>query len=452
MSVREKFVSATVLEYGQIPEKITREQIENICVKHRINFPQWLTNNKASKIEGVRGVYLYKEFLENEKENGDTDMAARKKPIASSFVSKGTGLPRLNVNLQPQPKQQKEVEPSNMTYDGDIVMVPEKVTGYVPFDNYSTIESVIKSNLFFTCFITGLSGNGKTMMVEQACANTNREFIRVNITVETDEDDLFGGFRLVDGNMQFHSGPVISAMERGAVLLLDEVDLASNKIMCLQPILEGKPLYIKKTGKMVHPKKGFNIIATANTKGQGSIDGKFVGTNVLNEAFLERFSITLEQEYPSAKVETQILQMLLSKCIIDRGYLDQELDNKAHLDFIDLLVRWAGEIRKCYNSQIITDVITTRRLTQIIMSYSIFNFNKKNAVNLALNRFDAETKATFMDLYSKIDKDIILENQKLEEEAKLKLAGIEIPAPKPVDNTPKLDPISAILAKNGIVV
>jgi cobaltochelatase CobS len=262
---------------------------------------------------------------------------------------------------------------------------PEKDDSYVPFGNFGNLRKVISSNQFYPIFITGLSGNGKTMSVEQACAATKRELIRVNITIETDEDDLIGGFRLVNGDTVWHNGPVIEALERGAILLLDEIDLASNKILCLQSVLEGKGVFLKKIGKYVQPAKGFNVIATANTKGKGSDDGRFIGTNILNEAFLERFPVTFEQEYPSAAIETKIL--LNSGC-------DQE--------FADMLIKWAGVIRKTFFDGGVDEVITTRRLVHIVQAYSIFG-DRLIAINNCVNRFDDDTKQSFLDLYTKVD-------------------------------------------------
>ena len=269
-----------------------------------------------------------------------------------------------------------------------VYLVPEKDPNYVPFGNFNTLKKIIKSGLFYPTFITGLSGNGKTLSVEQACAALNKELIRVNITIETDEDDLIGGFRLVDCNTVWHNGPVTEALERGATLLLDEVDLASNKILCLQSILEGKGVFLKKIGRVVKPAKGFNVIATANTKGKGSDDGRFIGTNVLNEAFLERFALTFEQEYPNAKTETSILNKLCK---------DQ--------NFCARLADWADIIRKTFYDGGIDEVISTRRLVHIVNAYSIFN-DKVKAIELCLNRFDDETKQAFLDLYDKVDADV----------------------------------------------
>ena len=264
-------------------------------------------------------------------------------------------------------------------------LTPDKDDNFVPFGNFNRIKKVLKSNLFYPLFITGLSGNGKTFGVEQACAQLNRELIRVNITIETDEDDLIGGFRLVDGNTVWHNGPVVDALERGSVLLLDEIDLASNKILCLQSILEGKGVFLKKIGRWVTPAEGFTVVATANTKGKGSDDGRFVGTNVLNEAFLERFPLTFEQEYPPVATEQKILSKLCA---------DEE--------FTKRLSDWADIIRKTFYDGGIDEVISTRRLVHIVQAYNIFN-DRLEAVQLCLNRFDDETKQAFLDLYSKVD-------------------------------------------------
>ena len=249
--------------------------------------------------------------------------------------------------------------------------------------------------MFYPTFITGLSGNGKTVSVEQACSSLNRELIRVNITIETDEDDLIGGFRLVNGATVWHDGPVIQALNRGAILLLDEVDLASNKILCLQSILEGKGVFLKKIGKFIQPKAGFNIIATANTKGKGSDDGRFIGTNVLNEAFLERFPVTFEQDYPAPSVESRILGGVASQF----GVTDT--------DFCKRLVDWADIIRKTFYDGGVEEIISTRRLVHIVRAYSIFN-DKMKAIQVCVNRFDDETKQSFIELYDKVDADFQL--------------------------------------------
>ncbi len=291
-------------------------------------------------------------------------------------------------------------------------LIPSKDDTFVKFGNFNDVKKIIKSNLFYPTFITGLSGNGKTLSVEQACAQLGRELIRVNITIETDEDDLIGGFRLIDGNTVWHNGPVIEALERGAILLLDELDLASNKILCLQSVLEGKGVFLKKIGRNVSPKRGFNIFATANTKGKGSDDGRFIGTNVLNEAFLERFPITFEQEYPSSTIEQKILEGVS----LELGIEDSS--------FIKYLCDWADIIRKTFYDGGVDEVISTRRLVHIIRAYSIFD-DKSKAIEVCLNRFDDETKQSFMELYDKVDADFVISTEET----------ILVNSPAPVDSS-----------------
>ena len=281
-------------------------------------------------------------------------------------------------------------------------LIPEKDDTFVKFGPFSDIKTILKARLFYPTFITGLSGNGKTFGVEQACAQLKRELIRVNITIETDEDDLIGGFRLVDGATVWHNGPVIEALQRGAILLLDEIDLASNKILCLQPILEGKGIFLKKIGKYIQPTKGFNVVATANTKGKGSDDGRFIGTNVLNEAFLERFPVTFEQDYPTPTSEQKILLNVADAV----GVKDD--------DFCKRLVDWADIIRKTFYDGGIEEIISTRRLVHIIRAYAIFG-KKEKAIGVCVNRFDEETKQSFLELYDKVDADFQFD--KAEDEA-----------------------------------
>ena len=317
------------------------------------------------------------------------------KKIQKYKVSKG----KLNLEVTTQ-----AVENIEKSYRAPAVepvveqnLIPEKDDTFVKFGNFNDVKKIIQSKLFYPAFITGLSGNGKTFSVEQACAQLNRELIRVNITIETDEDDLIGGFRLVDGATVWHDGPVIQALNRGAILLLDEIDLASNKILCLQSILEGKGVFLKKIGRFIQPAKGFNIIATANTKGKGSDDGRFIGTNVLNEAFLERFPVTFEQDYPSPAIETKILGGVASKL----GVTDT--------DFCKRLVDWGDIIRKTFYDGGIEDIVSTRRLVHILRAYSIFN-DKMKAIKVCVNRFDEETKQSFIELYDKVDADVDLDS------------------------------------------
>jgi hypothetical protein len=370
---RTEFLDKVRFEFGAIRE-ITRPQVLEICEKYNLDRPNWLLNDTTRRIG--RGVYAMFE-------NG-TNPKATAKPVAKA-PKLAPVEPAVTVAM---------VAPSVLSQNAELSLVPEKATGYVPFGNFADVRSIIKSRKFYPAYITGLSGNGKTMMIEQVCAQEKRELVRVNITIETDEDDLIGGFRLVNGETVWQDGPVITAMNRGAVLLLDEVDLGSNKMMCLQPVLEGKAVYLKKTNRVVHPAAGFNVIATANTKGKGSDDGRFIGTNVMNEAFLERFSITMEQEYPSAKIESKILNNVLGSSGIEAT------------DFVDKLVTWADVIRKSFYEGALSEIISTRRLVHICEAYGIFGQNKVKAIELCLNRFDVDTKNAFMELYKKVDETI----------------------------------------------
>ena len=346
---------------------------------------QWLIKNKDYKV----GKSLFK------------------LPVEGDVVKNETPNKEAEKILTPVSETKKEAAYIVSSLTGNIV--PKKDPIFVSFGNYPDIKSIVKSNRFYPVFITGLSGNGKTMGVTQACAEAKRELIRVNITIETDEDDLLGGYRLKDGQTVWQNGPVIEAMERGAILLLDEVDLASNKIMCLQPILEGSGVFVKKINKFVKPAQGFNVIATANTKGQGSDDGKFIGTNVLNEAFLERFPVTFEQKYPSVAIEKKILNNTL------------KASGKSDVKFIDKLTTWADVIRKTYFDGGVDEIISTRRLVHITQAYAIFD-NKMKAIQMCTNRFDDDTKNSFVELYTKVDsgssvEDIIEDQRKADVEA-----------------------------------
>ena len=326
--------------------------------------PQWLTKNKQYRVD--RGLFKLPNIDDNVSE--ETKEVSKTETVKDNKVNEAAYIV------------------SSLT--GDIV--PKKDSVFVSFGNYPDVKSIVKSRMFYPVFITGLSGNGKTMGVTQACAENRRELIRVNITIETDEDDLLGGYRLREGQTVWQNGPVIEAMERGAILLLDEIDLASNKIMCLQPILEGSGIFVKKINKFVKPAEGFNVIATANTKGQGSEDGKFIGTNVLNEAFLERFPITFEQKYPSVKIEEKILIKTLEK----NGKKDQSFCKK--------LVSWADVIRNTFFEGGVDEIISRRRLVHIVQAFTIFK-DKLKAIEVCTNRFDEDTKNSFVELYQKVD-------------------------------------------------
>ena len=351
---------------------LTRSEINDFVKSGKIKNPSWL---KQDQYKVARGIYSLpvdgNDISSQVKEEIQSELPKTEKAPANETVSQAAFIV------------------SSLT--GDIV--PTKDPVFVPWGYFKDIKSIVSSKQFYPIFITGLSGNGKTMNVSQACAQAKRECIRVNITIETDEDDLLGGYRLQEGQTVWQNGPVIEAMERGAILLLDEIDLASNKIMCLQPILEGNGVFLKKINKFIKPAPGFNVIATANTKGQGSNDGKFIGTNILNEAFLERFPITVEQSYPTNKIESKILLNVMS---------EKGLTKKDDTKFADNLITWADIIRKTFYEGGVDEIISTRRLVHIVEAYTIFK-NKMKAIEMCTNRFDVDTKTSFMDLYSKVD-------------------------------------------------
>ena len=307
----------------------------------------------------------------------------------------GKGKWNLEVTTRAVENIEKSFSAPSVVPSSEQNLVPDQDNTFVKFGPFADVKKIIQSKQFYPIFLTGLSGNGKTFSVEQACATLKRELVRVNITIETDEDDLIGGFRLVNGETVWHNGPVIEALERGAILLLDEIDLASNKILCLQSILEGNGVFLKKIGRVVKPAKGFNVIATANTKGKGSDDGRFIGTNVLNEAFLERFPVTFEQDYPSPNIEKKILGGVASNL----GVTDT--------DFLARLVDWGDIIRKTFYDGGIEEIISTRRLVHIVRAFSIFK-DKAKAIKVCVNRFDDETKQSFLELYDKVDADFEL--------------------------------------------
>jgi MoxR-like ATPase len=417
---RSEFLdAASRLSPGQVT--FTRDQIEKICNEAAVSWPHWLTSDKERRL--ARGLYSTVGMSAGSAAAVTTPKPAtpkmarsvRKVPAfrpsvptaaAATTTAGQSAVPVASNTAIPVLTSAEAASVAAMEEFTHQSLVPAKARGYVPFGHYQTLESIIRSGIFYPVFVTGLSGNGKTMMVEQICANLEREFIRVAITSETDEDDLIGGFRLIDGKTVWQDGPVVTGMRRGAIVLLDEVDLGTNKIMCLQGVLEGKPIYLKKINQIVKPLKGFNILATANTKGQGSMDGKFVGTNVLNEAFLERFAGTLEQEYPSMKVEEKILLSHLGLVLEEANLtLDAYHDRKAG-EFAERLVKWADGIRKSFAEQVCTEIISTRRLVHIVDAFVIFSFNRRKAIEFCLARFDAETKSSFMDLYTKIDVEV----------------------------------------------
>jgi MoxR-like ATPase len=358
---RKELITKLVTQFGN---RVSKDSILDFCSKHNLPNPHFLTSRR--------------------------DIKSGKDYMLDLFYEKGEEMKREDVE-QTAPALQAQVmqfKPKRATVDADST-IPQKDNTYVPFGFFKQLEQILKSHIFYPVFITGLSGNGKTTMVEQVAAKLKRECIRVNISIETDEDDLIGGNTLHDGNVIYREGPVLMAMRRGAVLLIDEIDRGSNKLMCLQSILEGKPFFNKKTGEMIYPEKGFTIIATANTKGRGTEDGRFIAAQILDEAFLERFPITVEQEYPSVAVEKRIINNKM------------EFYGRIDTDFADKLVNWAKIIRKTFVEGGVDEIISTRRLVNIVQAYSIFE-DREEAIRYCINRFDEDTKTAFMDLYTKM--------------------------------------------------
>ncbi len=373
---RKTFLRAASDTYGY-EAVVNKEQLTEVAERLETGFPYWITNAKV---------------------------------MGDFKVSKGMWkLPSITGEIVKEVKEvsvakvEKESTLDMSTYFNPAELIPAKDPLFVAHGHFSDLTKVLRSKKFYPVFETGESGTGKTYMTEQACAKLKREFIRVNITVETDEDDLLGHYALIDGNTVWQDGPVVIAMERGAVLLLDEIDLASNKVMCLQPILEGKGVYLKKVNRMVKPSPGFTVVATANTKGKGSEDGRFVFTNILNEAFLERFPITMEVGYPAAQTEKKIVNKVLDSLGV------------SDIDFCEKLVNWANAIRKTFYDGGIDEVIATRRLVHIANAFSIFG-DRMKAIEMCVNRFDEDTKTSFLDLYSKIDEEAILPTEEEQQE------------------------------------
>ena len=371
---KQKFVDLASAKYGE-GAVMTRDEVKTFVKENGLGWVSWF----------VRAPYR-------------VDTGKFQLPVNGEMIT-----PMKPKKLKaPVMKKIEKTEEAVVAYHNPTEnLVPSKDPLYVPFGNYNDVYSIIKSGRYYPAFVTGLSGNGKTFMIEQACAKAKREFFRVNITVETDEDDLLGHYALIDGNTVWQDGPVVKAMERGAILLLDEIDLASSKIMCLQPVLEGKGVFLKKVNRFVSPSVGFNVLATANTKGKGSEDGRFIGTNILNEAFLERFPITVEQEYPSMSVERKILDKVFNSLDIEAG------------DFSEKLVTWADIIRKTFYEGGIDEIVATRRLVHIVNAYAIFG-DRKKAIEMCINRFDEDTKTSFLDLYSKCDSEVVVEEESTE--------------------------------------
>lgn len=365
---------------------ITRPEVIDVIEANGMSIPQWLVGPKGIDRRVGRGEYDLPELSEF---NGQASGSGETSAPVSAVTVPVAAAPIQSIDA---PATTVAPAPAFALANGT-GLVPDRISTYVPFGHFKDVEKITKAKAFFPVFVTGLSGNGKTTMVEQVCAKLKRELFRVNITIETDEDDLLGGFRLINGDTVWQDGPVVQAMKSGAVLLLDEIDLASSKAMCLQPVLEGKGVFLKKINQWVTPAAGFTVFATANTKGKGDESGVFVGTNVLNEAFLDRFSATLEQEYPSRAQEKKMLAKRL------------DVHNIKDDDFVENLCKWAEIVRKSYYEDAVDEIITTRRLITVCEAFAIFG-DKTKAIDMSLARFDADTKEAFLSLYGKIDADI----------------------------------------------
>tara|TARA_A100001201_G_scaffold71889_1_gene65716 strand:+ start:134 stop:1366 length:1233 start_codon:yes stop_codon:yes gene_type:complete len=384
---QQMFIDAMTNTGTPVSDSYSRSDLNEIAQTIGMKYaPAWIVQDSSRRAE--RGYFRVPEYT------GEDDRMI----IGTTVASHEQGVPK----VESAPVMNAIM---GLTGGERESLIPTRMPDFVAWGHFKTIESIISSRLFAPVFVTGMSGNGKTTMIEQVCAKAKRECFRVNITQETDEDDLIGGFRLIQGETVFSAGPVVEAMRNGAVLLLDEIDLGSSKIMCLQPVLEGKGVFIKKTGEWVTPAKGFTVVATANTKGKGDNDGRFIGTNVMNEAFLDRFDWTLEQEYATKAVEKRILIKKMEKF----GHVDK--------DFAEYLVKWAEITRKAFSEGAVDEIITTRRLENICKAFSIFK-DRKQSVDLALARFDEETQSAFLNLYEKVDDTISVDDEEEDEKPK----------------------------------
>jgi hypothetical protein len=363
---KEMFINALVLT-GK--DQVTKSEITEICEKIDIAHPYWFTNDEKNKV--TRGVYKVP--------TGSVVTASPVIEMAAQILPMSKPVEKSDNRIQ---NVQTDLESSDL--------VPKSYKNYVPFGNFEDVLSIVNSHRFFPVFVTGHSGNGKTMSIEQACAKSKRKFVCVSMTPETDESDLLGNYVLINGNMEWRDGPVTTAARQGAVLCIDEIDYGAQNLSSLQRVLEGKPFMLKKKGELITPAPGFTVFATANTKGKGSDDGRYMFTNVLNEAFLERFRTTMEQEFPPVKTERKIIEKELTSV------------GRADNEFAEKLVTWADVIRKTFADGGCDEVISTRRLVHIVETFGIFG-DKMKAIGLCLNRFDDDTKASFLDLYTKVD-------------------------------------------------
>ena len=406
---QSRFVDALAAACGTQGE-YSSQDLAHVCEVTGIYTcpPSWITQDSTRKVS--RGVYAVPEALEV---SVDT--------LVTQAGQQQTATPAPAVAVAPQGSVQTISSEANMalgmTGGERATLIPEKISTYVPWGHHKDIETILGTGTFCPVFVTGLSGNGKTTMIDQVCARLRRDLYRVNITTQTDEDDLLGGFRLINGETVWQDGPVVAAMEQGGVLLLDEIDLASNKIMCLQPVLEGKGVFLKKINRFVKPAPGFTVLATANTKGKGSDDGRFVGTNVLNEAFLDRFAFTMEQEYASRSTEKKILVKWMGAC-----------GAEADSEFAENLCKWAEIIRKSFLDGAVDEIVSTRRLKDAVTAWSIFG-DRLKAIEMTIARFDDDTREAFRSLYTKVD----AEAGQADAEAAAEEAAVNFPEASRID-------------------
>lgn len=371
---------------------VTIDDIRKIMAENDLKMPQWFT--KDMSVRAGRGKY-HVPFAPKIGGKPSLQFPQRKQKA----VAEETIMPELNPTLEKITHAPK-LRIASMTTDiEEQGIVPPVYKNYRPFGNFDDLKAIIASKQFYPVFITGPSGNGKSMSVEQACAKLGREFIPVPMTAETDEGDLLGNYVLINNEMVWRDGSVTVAARRGAVVCIDEVDYGAQNLSCLQRVLEGKPFLLKKKGEIITPAKGFQIIVTANTKGKGSEDGRYMFTNVLNESFLERFPITFEQEWAPNAIELKIV----------KGELEEA--GRADDEFATNLVTWATVVRKAHdNEAALQEVISTRRLVHIARAYPIFNGDRLKCITYCLNRFDELTKRALIDLYTKLDATMVVEN------------------------------------------
>lgn len=351
--------------------------------------PAWLTNDPANR--AGRGYYRIPADKIAVAKSLNTTPVAERKPTTAVTVPSASAAPVVAAAAQGT---------SNSLVDATLSLaaiaecgdcIPQKDALFVAYGHYDTVKRIIGSRRWAPSYVVGPSGCGKTYAYQQACADLKREYYEVQITTETTEDDLLGGFRLVNGETKFIYGPVTLAMMRGGFLVLDEIDQATSKVMCLQQVLNGKPVFLKKINQWVKPAEGFNVGATANTKGNGDDTGRFVGANPLNVAFRDRLSgMCFVADYPTPAVEKKILNKAMAVAGVDDA------------EFAALLVDWAGMIRKTNREGGLDETMTTRRLVQIAQNLSILG-ERTLAVELGINIYDEITREAMLSLFQKID-------------------------------------------------